>query len=95
MQAFAVAGHGQQALTAERARPVLDVFWQVDHDRSGPAGAGDFKRGANGNFQSLRVRDQESVLGHRAQATADRRFLERVRADGLGRNLPADHDQGR
>ncbi len=89
-----VAGHGQAACASKHAFPVLYVLRHVEHHRPRPAGAGDFERRAHRCFQFGRIGDQEHVLGHGTHDAGYGRFLERIRADGRGGYLTADHHDG-
>jgi hypothetical protein len=87
-----VARDRQVAVAMERADPVLNVFRDVDHDGAGSARTRDLERRAHRRLEPQRIGHEEHVLRDRTHERADRRFLERVGADGAGRDLPADHD---
>ena len=94
LQPPSVAGQRQRAAAHEGSLPVLHVFRNIDDDGAGSAGAGEFEGAAHGGFEPLRVRHQEHVLGDRTHDRGYRGLLERVRADGAGRDLAADDDDG-
>ena len=71
---------------------VLDVLGHVDQDRAGPAGAGDVERLLDDPGDVAGVLHQVMVLGDRPADLDHRRFLERVGADDVGRDLAGDRD---
>ncbi len=71
----------------------LDVFWDIDHDRTGPAARRDVKRLVQRARQVVDIFHQIIVLGARPRDADGVAFLERVVADQMGRHLPGDDDQ--
>ena len=92
VHAAAVAGNRQQALAPEDALPVLDVLGDIDDHRTRPARTGDLERGAHRGLEPGGVSDQENMLRDRSHNGGHRRLLERVGADGRGRDLAANYD---
>ena len=72
---------------------VLNVLGNVDQHRPGPARPRQMKRFPHDPGDVLGVLDQVMVLGDRARHLHHRRFLERVGADHVPRNLAGHGDQ--
>ncbi len=94
VHAMPVASHRQAPRTMEGAAPVLHIFRNVDHHRTGPAGARDLERSTDRGFKPGGIRHQEDMFGDRAHDAGDRGFLKRVAAHGGRGHLAADHDDG-
>ena len=78
-------------IVVRRARH-RDILRDVDHDRPGPAGAGDVEGLLDRHREVADVLDQEIVLDHRARDADRVALLERVEADRRRRHLAGDDD---
>ena len=94
LQPAAIAGQRQRTTPREFAFPVLNIFGNVDHYGTRTPGAGEFESSAHGGFKPARIRNQENVFSHGAHDCSDWCFLERIGANCMRWNLPADHDNG-
>ena len=92
LQAISVTVQRQCAEALERTFRVLHVFWNIDHNRTRPAGAGKFERTAHRLFKLFGVGDQEYVFCDGAHDCRHGRFLKRIRAHRSSRHLPAYDD---
>ena len=72
---------------------LLDIFWDIDQDRSGSSRISDMKRLVDGLRNIFDVCDQIAVLDQRERGANDIRFLKRVASHHRGRNLSGNGDQ--
>ena len=76
-----------------RSHRELHVLGHVDDDRAGPAVRGDVERLVQDARQLLDAAHEVIVLGAIAGDAGGVAFLERVRADQMGRHLAGDADE--
>ena len=94
LHTLAIAPELQQPFAFEKALPILDVFWNIENDRTRPITARNIKRRSNGSLEFFRIEHQEGTLGARAHDVEDRGFLKGIGADGGPWNLSANQDNG-
>ena len=72
----------------------LDVFGNIDEDRTGTVGFGDLEGFPDGVSQLINIGDEVIVLGDGHRHTGDIDLLEAVSANQAGGNISGDGDHG-